>query len=454
MLSARSAALAASLAALAAPFATSGARASGLPARGADLIDDAERLTRIWSRSEAAPSPAPLIAPRVQRLPPVFAEHGHTAVIRLPAPSASPAAFGCTTVVFLAPRTAEFTVDTEVVPPEQDAIEQLLRQIHGAGAERRIRSVAGAARIDRCGPERDALRFAILELTSPRAAVEVIIAESVAPPGPLEEVFPERVFGPLAPRGDPGRPIEPGPIAERVARAERRARGDGAARVVRAEMRASQEGTGEFTLRLPEGCHRIELMAEVPTVLPRRATDVDAEARDADTGRPLDRDRGDAADARLFACVGETTTVEVPYMGASGPVRVVLSDAIWPIPQAAPASYGARARAGFAAALLRRHAPVPVGPPIAESVGVSGDTLVPVALEPGRCYFAAASVLRGDARVLRLGVEIGDRALRDDGPRSDSVGVAFCAEAEERAALRVAARGASAWWALAVWPMD
>ena len=59
-----------------------------------------------------------------------------------------------------------------------------------------------------------------------------------------------------------------------------------------------------------------------------------------------------------------------------------------------------------------------------------------------------------DARVLRLGVEIGDRALRDDGPRSDSVGVAFCAEAEERAALRVAARGASAWWALAVWPMD
>src|SRR5512134_3545797 len=103
MLSARSAALAASLAALAAPFATSGARASGLPARGADLIDDAERLTRIWSRSEGAASPAPLVAPRVQRLPPVFAEHGRAAVIRLPPPSASPAVFGCTTVVFLAP---------------------------------------------------------------------------------------------------------------------------------------------------------------------------------------------------------------------------------------------------------------------------------------------------------------------------------------------------------------
>ena len=73
---------------------------------------------------------------------------------------------------------------------------------------------------------------------------------------------------------------------------------------------------------------------------------IDAEVREPGNGRQLDRDRGDAADARLLACVGETTPLEVPFIGASGPARVVLSDATWPIPPAVPAQYGARARAG------------------------------------------------------------------------------------------------------------
>jgi hypothetical protein len=51
-------------------------------------------------------------------------------------------------------------------------------------------------------------------------------------------------------------------------------------------------------------------------------------------------------------------------------------------------------------------------------------------------------------------VEVGDRALRDDAPRGDTAGVAFCSETEEAVAVRVAARGTAPWWALAVWPMD
>ena len=43
--------------------------------------------------------------------------------------------------------------------------------------------------------------------------------------------------------------------------------------------RASPAGLGRVALKLGEGCHRLDLMAEVPSVVPRRATDLDAEAQ-------------------------------------------------------------------------------------------------------------------------------------------------------------------------------
>lgn len=438
------------------PFVAAGALgatlAVGAPAR-ADLAADAERLARMWSLAGA----------RARRLPPIFAENGRLQLVPVapaPAAGAAPApaaAGGCLTAAFLAPRTIEFQVEAEIAGEGQDALERLMRQIHAqADAEAdRIRSVAGAATITRCGDARAELGHVRLLLSSPRAAVEIVVAESAAPPGSLDDILPERAFGPLAPHGDPGRPVEPGPLADRVARAERRARVDGAARVVRVEMRASLEGTGEFVVRLPEGCHRLDVMAEVPIAVPRRATDLDAEAQEAQTGRQLDRDRGDAPDARLEVCLGEPTRIEVPFVGASGSTRVVLSDASWPMPSAVPAHYGARARAGFAAALRRRSAPAPRDLPFAEAMGVQGDTLVPIPVEPGRCYFAAVALVRGDTRSLRLLAEIGDRSLRDDATgRSEGAGIAFCSESDESASLRVAARGSSPWWALAVWPMD
>ena len=134
---------------------------------------------------------------------------------------------------------------------------------------------------------------------SPRTMVEVLVAHSAQPLPDISSILPEREVGPLAPRGDPGRPLEPGPLPERFVRAERRARVDGAAAVSRVTMRASPAGDGTFVLQLGDGCHRVVVLAEIPTAVPRRATDIDAEARDPLSDRMLVRDRGEAPDARL-----------------------------------------------------------------------------------------------------------------------------------------------------------
>src|SRR5262249_36227504 len=147
-------------------------------------------------------------------------------------------------------------------------------------------------------------------------------------------------------------------------------------------------------------------------------------------GRLLARDRADVPDARLDVCVGETTVVELPFTGASGAVNVTLSDAHWPLPARLPTACGARATAGFASALLRRHPPDPKEAPIIETIGVQGVTQVPVELTPGQCYLAAAALIRGDARAIRLSTRVGDRAHHDDvTDRPESAALAFCAGA-------------------------
>ncbi|WP_437285150.1 hypothetical protein [Sorangium sp. So ce406] len=440
----------------------------GGPAR-ADLSDDAARVARMWSLSGA----------RVARLPPLFVEHGRSRLIAISPPPAGAAAGAagragaagaardpgagrvkadeCLTVAFLAPRIVEFTVEPEPAPGDASALEGLVGRLRGRDPddERRVQSAAGAAMITRCGPAREELRRVTVDMLSSRGALDVVVAASSGVLDRVESILPERAFGPVAPRGDPGRPAEPGPLDARVGRAARRARADGALRVVPTDMRASVVGTGQFSVKLSEGCHRVDLMAEVPSATVRRATDIDAEAREAGTGRLLDRDRSDAPDARLDFCLGEPGVVEIPFLGAAGPVKVVLSDAQWSMPPYVPGHFGARARGNLAAALHRRHAPAPRAQPIAEAVGTQGDTLVPVQIEPGRCYFAAAALVRGELRALRISAELGDRAARDDaGDRSEGAGVAFCSDLEESAALRVAARGNSPVWALAVWPMD
>jgi hypothetical protein len=441
---------------------------SGGEARG-DLIDDAERVVKVWSAKGA----------RVTRLSPVFVELGRLRPVSLEAwvrgrtsahaglgPKTSlsvEASAGCLTVAVIGPRTAEFAVDTDETGTGASALARLLDKKDAgprlpaadADEDQRTKSAGGALTIARCGAERVSLRTLVVELQSLRAALEIVVAESREALGDVREVLPERSFGPVAPRGDPGRPLEPGALAERLSRAERRARLDGAESVVRTGLKASILGSGELSLRLAEGCHRLELLAEVPQVLPRRATDVDAEVRESETGRPLARDRADSPDARLDFCLGEATTVDVQFLGAAGPVTVMASDARWPVPKRVPSHWGPRARGGLSMALRRRGAPSPREEAVFETLGVQGETSVPFEVEPGRCYLAAVSVIRGEVRGLRFAVELGGRMLRDEAlDRGDGAAVAFCSEAERSALMRVEARGNSPWWVLLVWPMN
>jgi hypothetical protein len=414
----------------------------------ADLPGDAARIEHVWTLRGA----------RVARLPPVFVEHGRAQAIVVPPPPEGmhEQGPGCVTVALVAVRTADFLVGAASPGAGGDVgaslhLPSLLRGDDDGDA--RVHSAGGAALLSRCGASRSELARVRVDLLSARAAVEVVVARSDAPLGEVSDVLPERAAGPLAPRGDTGGAIEPGPIAERLARAERRARGDGAAQVTRVTVRAMPNGAGQAELRLADGCHRVEVMAEVPTGTPRRATDVDAEARDAG-GRLLARDRTDVPDARLEFCLGEAGTVVVVYGGAAGPVGVTLTDARWPVPSRVPSRFGPRARAGFAGALFRRRAPDPPEEPVFQALGVQGATAIPLEVQPGRCYLAAVALTRGEARQVRLSALLGDRLSRDEViERPEGAAVAFCAESEPAVQLEIDARGNAPWWALSVWPM-
>lgn len=380
-----------------------------------------------------------------------------TAAAAAAAASAKP--LGCTTVVLLAPRTSEVaflpdgTAEGAVPPPSSLPLGHPVVPRGEGGV---IRSRGGIATLARCGKEQAAhpleAERLLVQSVSPRTAVEVLVVRSQAPIEAADAVLPERAIGPSAPRGDTGRPLDPGPLAARLARVDRRSKEGGAERVLQVAMRASANGGGTFAARLSEGCHTLDVLADVPPS-PQRGTDVDAEARAGEGGRLLGRDRGEAPDAHLDFCLGEPTEVEVAFLGASGAVDVTLVDARWPLPPGIPTEWGPEARGDIAAALRRRHAPQLPAEPIVTVMGVQGETLVPFAVEPGECYIAVAALMRGEARSVRLAVEIGDRAPRDEigADRAEAAQVAFCATTEDRAALRVAARGAQPWWLGLVW---
>ncbi len=410
----------------------------------ADLQADAERLAAAW-RGRGA---------QVERLAPVFLERGRGRSIAVVpgGASASEGEAGCVTVALLGMRTIELTASVEAGLPAAAPLPLPRALARPAEDEARLRSAGGALLLSRCGGDRAALQRVNVELGSPRGSVEIVVARSSIPLGEIREVLPERASGPIAPRGDPGRAITPGPLLERLSRGERRAKSDGALRSTRALMRASGVGAGQFDLALSEGCHRLELMAEAPGAIPTRITDIDAEVHVQEGGRLLARDRADVPDARLDFCLGEATVVEVPFIGAAGPAGVALLRSEWPLPVNLPLRWGTRARAGFATALRLRHAPDPVAPPLLETIGVGGVTLVPMEVEPGRCYLASVALIRGESKGIRFSARVGDRSSHDALERPEGAAIAFCAGTERAALFEIDLRGGPPWWVLAVWP--
>ncbi|MFT3768370.1 MAG: hypothetical protein QM820_23225 [Minicystis sp.] len=414
-----------------------GLACAAAPAR-ADLSDDAERLSRAWSDHGA----------RVERLPPLFLDHGRARnLVLVPPREGDPS---CITIAVVGVRTADFSLSREDRQAEGGAPAP---RHDDAAADGRVRSAGGVAVISACGAERARLDRIRVEMGSARATLEIVAVRSDAPPRALREILPERTAGPLAPRGETGGPLAPRPLAERLARADRRARTDGAAQIDRVTGRANGRGAGRFEVELAPGCHRLEVLADTSKEAPNLVTDVDADVRDA-SGRMLARDRSDLPDARLDLCVGEITPVSVPFAGAGGEVPVVLVHARWPMPARVPSRWGPRARAGFASALFRRRAPDPPEPAIVEVLGVQGATAIPFEVQPNHCYLAALAMVRGEARTIRLTATAGDRVGRDDAAdHPESVSVSFCADRESVARLGVDVRAAAGVWTLSVWPM-
>jgi hypothetical protein len=371
----------------------------------------------------------------VRREPPMFVEQGKLRRLRLSGDEAALDAAGCTTVAVIAPRGVDFVIRLSTGGGERPG--------------RPERSSAGLVTVVRCGASRGQLASLLLELRSTRAAVEVVVARGTAEAPAPTEALTERVVVPATPVRDPGRAPGQEPLAARAARAEQRARQEGAAASIVDEARASDEGGGRMLVGFREGCHRVELLADLGPG--GRVADVDAEIHDGASNALLARDRSDTPDARLELCLGEGQAAVVVFGGAPPGAKVAMIDSRWPVPAGVPAAWAPRARAAAAGALMRRRVAVK-GSPLAEGLGVAGGTLVPIELEPGSCYVAAVAAARGELRHLAVATTVDGRATRDDsGASRDGVAMAFCSQRAERAQLRVEARGTGVVWSLAMW---
>src|SRR5262249_45765612 len=144
----------------------------------------------------------------------------------------------CLTVGLVTVRTAELSasIDRAFSAPGDEP--RVADPLHAppppsvtAESDARVRSAGGLSIIARCGEARAELRHLVVELATARAAMEIVVARSPRPLAAPRDALPERALGLTAPRGDPGGPIEPGPIADRLARSEKRARDAGALHV-------------------------------------------------------------------------------------------------------------------------------------------------------------------------------------------------------------------------------
>lgn len=395
----------------------------------AEVHELSDRLADAWRTSGAT----------ILRLPPRFIYEDETVILPLP-----PMHGHCITVGIVGPRGLSFHARTGGAAeddPLDDAIE-------------RSSSVAGAAEITRCASG----DFSRLRITSDagRGAVEVVLAASDKPVTSLKTVLPERA-GSLPPsQSEPGGSPPLPPPAKRADAAELRARTERAATVQRDQWMAGEDGSAVQSVALPAGCHRFELFGNESRALGRKRLDIDAEIREDGSDLLLARDRSEAADARLEACVGEPTEARVVFGGAGASGAVVAVHASWPIPEKLPWVWGPIARARMAETLVARHVLAPQSPAVQLVQGVRAEgaltTPFTASVEPGGCYIGIATIVQGIPRGIGVRASIGGRDIYDDRGPSEAGGlVAFCAKDRDRARFEIDARGApGTWWGFAL----
>ena len=351
----------------------------------------------------------------------------------------------CTTVALLGPRGLGFHVRLQ--DPVDDEPEG-----------ERIPSVAGAVVLERCGQSLP--RRFVVASDSGRGAIETVVARSPKALPALRVVLPERSGGTQLPVSEPGSLPPLPPPDRRAEAAEVRERRDGAVVAERQSWLARADGSGTGSETLGPGCHRTRLFAVDPRTTGRSGRrarlDLDAEMHDASDERLLARDRTDAPDATLDACVAETTQVSVLFAGAPAGSSVLVSDVAWPLPEHLPSLWGSDARRRMAHVLLARHVVSLPADPVQLGQGGYGVTPVPLAILPGACYLAVVALEKEAARSLGLRVHVGTFDAADDrGVDEDGAVVTFCAGARTHALAEVEARGAPVLgWGLALYRLQ
>lgn len=398
------------------------------PAR-ADLRGDAARVEKAWRAAGA----------QVTVLPTRFLWDEQVLTVRLSEAAQKGERAGranrtCTTVALVAARGTSFRAK--------------LGGIDDPDGRDRSPSIAGVAEITRCDGEADRI---LVAGDAGRGAVEIVVATAPKPAVPLREVLPERTGGVVVNTSEPGPLPSLPPADKRIESAEARALAEGATLAPRERLTARPDGTGLAEVELEPGCHRLELLASEVEAGSRARFDVDAELRDGDDDTLLARDRSEAADARLYTCVGGAVSGAVAFAGAPPQGTVTRVLASWPIPDAVPRTWGPPVRAKMAQALLARGVARATAAPIYLTQGGVGLTSVPVAVEPGACYVATVAGIRGRFRQLTLRASVGAIESSDERGAVDEAGaVAFCTHDRHTVRLDVEARGTVPWWALAL----
>ena len=409
--------------------------AGGERVAGAQLHASVDRLAEAWRGVGAS----------VTVDKPRFLNDDETVVLSLPdaSPESSPGADGvCTTLVLLGSRGMGF----HVRPADRADDEPTAR----------IPSEAGALSIERCGAA--PVRRLLVTSDSGRGAFETVIARSSKPLESMRTILPERTGGTTTPAPEPGLlPAMPAP-EKRADAAEARARRDGGSVLARTTWVTGVDGTGAGEDTLEPGCHTLQLFAVDPRAsnpAHHGKLDLDAEMRDASGDRVLARDRTDAPDARLELCVGDTTNVQVVFVGSTPGAPVLVAHVESPLPERLPAVWGSEARAHMAHVLLSRHVRSLLREPVLLAQGGSGSTSVPLTVEPGACYLAVVAIMQGAARSVGLRVHTGVHDAFDDrGVDENGAVVVFCAGDRTGALAEVEARGTPLLgWGMALYRM-
>lgn len=400
----------------------------------ADLAADTDRLTEVWSRHYD-----------VTRLAPRLLERGELLPILVPAEAADASVRDCTTVVVMSTSSTQLIL--RQLPSRADWLTSGWLQP----------SAAGVTQITRCGTRKSLLGQLFVEMRSPRAVVETLVARSRVPLPPVHRYLPHRNAGPAAVAGQPEPAIPLAGVDARSRNVQSRNRSRGAKSQRVRVVNSGWDGAGGLTLRLKAGCYTLDLLgpeAAVRTPRDARSTyslDIDLDLTWRDGGGPPLSDRSESPDGFLEFCLGEAAVGSLRFQGSLPNSDVVVVLGSWPLPAGLARRWPPAAAARIAEIVREQHTSS-LDALVHRSTGVAGITLVPVELEPDACYLGAVIPLRGESNGLELGASVGGVAYRNESSRPGrGTALAFCGKGADTAVLEVQARGSGVEYQLALW---